>query len=148
MKKEVLVSIAGLQFELDQDEAMEVISPGEYYFKNGKHYIFYEEITEIEGQDSGISNARLTVSSELIELTKKGFNNVSMIFEPGKKTMTYYKTPYGELMIGIHTNQIHIEEQELGILVSIDYSLDINYSHVSDCNIVIKIVNRKEGSVK
>ncbi len=143
MEKEVLVSIAGLQFELDQDEAMEVISPGEYYLKNGKHYVFYEEITEIPDSESGISKARLKISPELIELTKKGFNNVTMVFEKDKKTMTYYGTPFGELMIGIHTTNISLEEQEKGILVSIDYSLDINYSHVSDCNIVIKIVNRK-----
>lgn len=142
MDKEVLVSIAGLQFEIDQDEAMEVISPGEYYFKNNKHYVFYEEITELDNQESGISKARLKLSPDYIELTKKGFNNVSMIFEKDKKTMTYYQTPYGELLIGIQTTDIRLEEQEKEILVSIDYSLDINYSHVSDCNIVIKVVNR------
>lgn len=143
MEKEVLVSIAGLQFELDQDEAMEVISPGEYYFKNDKHYVFYDEVTELENQESGISKARLKISPDFIEITKKGFNNVTMVFEKDKKTMTYYGTPYGELIIGIQTTNIRVDEQEKGILVSIDYSLDINYSHVSDCNIEIKIVNRK-----
>ena len=143
MEKEVLVSIAGLQFELDQDEAMEVISPGEYYFKNDKHYVFYDEVTELENQESGISKARLKISPDFIEITKKGFNNVTMVFEKDKKTMTYYGTPYGELIIGIQTTNIRVDEQEKGILVSIDYSLDINYSHVSDCNIEIKIVKRK-----
>ena len=51
MTKEVLVSISGLQFELDEKEteAIEVICPGEYYFRNGKHYIIYEELIEEEG---------------------------------------------------------------------------------------------------
>lgn len=142
MDKEVLISIAGLQFELDQEQAMEVISAGEYYYKNGKHYVFYEEITELEESDSGISKARLKITPDLVELTKKGFNNVTMLFEKDQKTMTYYGTPYGELMIGIHTTDIQTEEQDGEILISIDYSLDINYSHVSDCNIQIKIISR------
>lgn len=145
MDKDVLVSIAGLQLELDQEEALEVISPGEYYLKNGKHYVFYEEITEVDAGDSGISKNRLKVSKDSVELAKKGFNNVNMIFELGKQTMTYYKTPYGDLMIGILTNDILIDEQEAGIVITIDYSLDINYAHVSDCKIIIKIINRREN---
>lgn len=143
MDKDVLISISGLQFELDQDEAMEVISPGEYYFKNGKHYVFYEEVTELSEDDSGISKNRLKITPEIVELTKSGYNNVTMLFEKDKKTMTYYRTPFGELLIGIHTTNIIFSEQEKGILMSIDYSLDINYNHVSDCTISIKIVSRK-----
>ena len=51
MTKEVLLCIQGLQFEEDarNDEELdkiETICTGEYYNRNGAHYIMYEEMTE------------------------------------------------------------------------------------------------------
>ena len=38
MTKDVLLSIKGLQIgENEQNDTIEVISPGDYYFRNGKH---------------------------------------------------------------------------------------------------------------
>ena len=41
MTKEVLVTISGLQFAEDREneEAVEIITAGDYYKRNGKHYI-------------------------------------------------------------------------------------------------------------
>lgn len=143
MKKEVLIAIAGLQFEINEDEALEVISPGEYYFRNGKHYVLYEELTEDEGGiKGGITKNTLKFSEDAVELRKSGFNNVVMTFEKGKKTMTCYQTPVGNLMIGIDTNSVTVTELPEGIVADIRYTLDINYSHVSECVIKIKIVER------
>lgn len=143
MKKEVLVAIAGLQFEFSEDEALEVISSGEYYYRNGKHYVLYEELQEDEnGIKGGITKNTLKISDTMIELKKSGFHNVVMTFEKGKKTVTCYQTPVGQLMIGIDTTGIYVQELEDGIVVDIRYMLDIHYSHVSECVIKIKIVER------
>lgn len=143
MKKEVLVAVAGMQFEFAEDEALESISPGEYYNKNGKHYVLYEELTADEaGVKGGITKNTLKFTDKQVELQKKGFNNVVMLFEEGKKTMTCYQTPVGSLMIGIDTTQVEVRELEEGIVIDILYSLDINYTQVSDCQIKIKIVER------
>lgn len=143
MKKEVLIAVAGLQFEIDEDEALEVISPGEYYYRNGKHYVLYEELTEDEGGiKGGITKNTLKFSKEQVELRKSGFNNVVMNFETGKKTVTCYQTPMGNLMIGIDTTDIRVQELPEGIVVDVRYMLDINYSHVSECAIKIKIIER------
>lgn len=143
MKKEVLVAIAGLQFEFSEDEALEVISSGEYYYRNGKHYVLYEELQEDEnGIKGGITKNTLKITDTMIELKKSGFHNVVMTFEKGKKTVTCYQTPVGQLMIGIDTTGIYVQELEDGIVVDIRYMLDINYSHVSECMIKIKIVER------
>lgn len=141
MKKDVLVSISGLQYEIDKDEAVEVISVGEYYFRNGKHYIIYEEI--LEDMD-GVSKCTIKVSEKQIDIIKKGANNVHMIFEEGKKNTTYYNTPYGDLQVGIYTTLIRVSEEEDKIVADIEYGLDINYAHVSDCQIKIKITSKKQ----
>lgn len=140
MKKEVLVSISGLQYEIDKDEAVEVISPGQYYYRDGKHYITYDEILE---DMEGVSNCILKISEKQIDIIKKGVNNVHMIFEVNAKNTTLYETPYGDLQIGIYTTLIDIKEEEDKIIIEINYSLDINYSKVSDCQITLKITSKK-----
>ena len=45
MTKDVLVKISGLQFAEDQDNGpVEIITTGNYYKKNGKHYILYDAL--------------------------------------------------------------------------------------------------------
>ncbi len=48
MTKDVLVSINGLQIARQSEEAepVEVITAGDYYKKNNKHYVIYDEVTE------------------------------------------------------------------------------------------------------
>ena len=51
MDKEVLIHVRGLQ-TMDADgeqEPLEIVVPGQYYFRNGSHYLRYEEILEDDG---------------------------------------------------------------------------------------------------
>lgn len=144
MTKEVLVSISGLQFEIEEDEAVEVISVGEYYCKNGKHYIIYEDMISDEKGEHELTKNTLKISNHQVDVMKKGSANVHMIFEENKKNMTYYNTPFGELLIGIYTTSISLTEQEDEILLQVEYVLDVNYNHVSDCVITIKISAKEQ----
>lgn len=140
MKKEVLVSISGLQYEIDKDEAVEVISAGKYYNRNGRHYVLYEEILE---DIAGITNCTIEISDKKLDIIKRGANNVHMIFEENTKNTTFYHTPYGDLLVGIYTTLMKMTEEEDKIIAEVDYSLDINYAHVSDCQIQLKITSKK-----
>lgn len=62
-----------------------------------------------------------------------------MVFERNKKNLACYMTPFGELMVGIDTSDIRVEEEEQLLRVNVDYSLDINYEHVSDCSITVSV---------
>ncbi|WP_066713367.1 DUF1934 domain-containing protein [Clostridium sp. Marseille-P299] len=139
MTKDVIVSIAGLQYEIGEEEAVEIISRGEYYYRNNKHYVRYEELTEEDGFPCKLTNCTLKISNDKIDLMKKGASNVHMVFERGKSNLTYYNTPFGDLMLGIHTKTIDIKEEDSLIEVVLTYGLDINYGHVSDCTLNIKI---------
>lgn len=146
MTKDVIISIAGLQYEVDEEEAVEIISRGEYYYRNDKHYVRYEELTEESGIPGKVTNCTLKISEDRIDLMKKGANNVHMIFERDKSNLTYYNTPFGDLMLGIHTNTIDIKEDDSLIEVTLTYGLDINYGHVSDCTLSIKIHSSQKNN--
>ncbi|HEX3078591.1 MAG TPA: DUF1934 family protein, partial [Lachnospiraceae bacterium] len=47
------------------------------------------------------------------------------------------------LMIGVDTLKIDLEEEVEQILLKIEYVLDVNYSHVSDCSIKLRITSKK-----
>jgi uncharacterized beta-barrel protein YwiB (DUF1934 family) len=144
MTKEVLVSIAGLQYENEGDEAIEMISIGEYYFRNQKHYVIYDEL--LEGSENVTSTVKCTIkmTDKQIEVIKKGPAAVHMIFELGQNHMTYYATPYGDLMIGITTKAICLQESDDLIEAKLTYAIDMNYQFVSDRNLTIKITKKKQ----
>lgn len=144
MNKEVLVSISGLQFVEDNKDAIEMITVGDYYKKNGKHYLMFEEIQE---GFEGTTKNMIKFNEHMVDITKKGITNVHMVFEEKQKNMTYYDTPFGNLLIGLSTNNIDIEEEESAINIKIDYSLDINYEFVSDCKISISVKEKKAGDI-
>ena len=145
MTKEVLVSVSGLQMaasgmESGEDEPIEIISPGSYYFKDGTHYIFYEEACEgfVEVTKTQI---RLK-GKEVLEVSKKGICNMHMVFESGKNNRCYYTTPYGKLNLGICTNGIWVDETEDNVHIRADYALDVDFEPVADCTIRINIKPR------
>lgn len=146
MTKEVLLKISGLQFMADnsgegEPEPVEIIAPGEYYYKNGKHYIFYEEV--MDGFDSVTKNV-LKLQEGSLEITKKGTSNVHMVFEKDKKNMTCYSTPFGSMMMGIDAKSISVEESGETLSADIRYALDINYEHLADCTIKLFVQSKDQ----
>lgn len=142
MTKEVLVKIKGMQFlgyDEDPEEPIEMMTGGEYYFRNGAHYVKYEEVFEkMEGSASNI----LKIKPDVIELRKKGVANVHMVFEKDKKNITFYNTPFGQLQMGISTTGISSVVEEDTMSINIEYTLDMNDSFVADCTLELTVQSK------
>lgn len=147
MTKDVLVSISGLHTDVlsaikgGEDEAIEVVTPASYYLKNGKHYVIYDEV--VEGVQGTIKNKIKISGSDSLEIMKTGLSNAHMLFEKSKKNLTYYQTPYGQMLVGVNTKNMEINVTEENIDVSVDYELDINYEPLADCRIKVEIYPKK-----
>lgn len=153
MTKEVLVKIAGLHFDLSEnaenqtddaiaeeirDEKIEVIVPGQYFLKNGKHYILYEEVEE-----SGlgvIKNTLKVTGTSRVEMKKSGVLNSHMIFEKGTKHVTSYRTPYGQMQIGTDTKELSVREEEERLRIQVKYILEAEEIPVAESRIRIEVV--------
>lgn len=138
MTKDVLIHISGLQFApgAGEEEALETITPGEYYFRNGTHFLLYEEC--VEGFEKTIQNM-VKFKSGYLELRKKGLIQVQMIFEEGKKNVTLYQTPFGEFEMGISTTRISMREIENRMEIHVEYALEINGDFLADCEIRMEV---------
>lgn len=145
MTQEVLLTIKGLQFDQREEDSdkIEMVVAGDYYKRNDKHYVIYEEITE--GFSQATKN-RLKFSEHMLELSRSGLVNVHMIFQENQKNQTNYNTPFGQIIVGIDTKKIRIEEKPDNIIVDVDYALDINYEFLSDCHITVNIASKQNGS--
>lgn len=144
MDKDVLVTVSGLLFGTNEEggmEDIEVIAPGEYYQKNGKHYVIYEELAE--EQSEPVRNL-LRISPDKLSIRKRGLVNAELEFELGNATVAHYSTPFGNLVLGIRARELKVQEEEKRINVDVEYALEVNYEHISDCYIKIQ-VQSKEG---
>ena len=145
MKKDVLITISGIQTGEDNgSDKIEIVTGGSYYKKNNKHYLLYDEI--VEGQDEVTKNiARF--DEDMFHITKTGFTNVDMSFEENKRNITNYITPFGSLLVGVDASKVSVVENEENIQVDIAYSLDVNYEHFADCTLHMDIQSRDGSAV-
>ena len=142
MTKDVLITIRGVHTMDEEDNDVEMIVRGDYYQKNGKHYVLYEEL--LEGFKEPVKNI-IKITPTSMDITKKGTATTHMLFEKNRKNMSYYGTPFGNLLVGIDAKDIKVEETEHCIDVQIDYALEVNYEHLADCTIKMKIASKEKG---
>lgn len=112
------------------NEPIEIVVPGEYYFRNGSHYLRYEEMLEDHG-DPTVNYIK--ISPKGMEVRKKGQVNTHMVFEQGKRNMAFYTTSFGTLEMGISATNLELKESDSRLDMKVNYSLDLNQEHVADC---------------
>ena len=137
MNKDVLRHVRGLQMMETDDaqEPIEIVVPGQYYFRNGSHYLRYEEMLD-DTAETTVNYIKMSPNG--VEVRKQGQVNVHMVFEEGKKNKTFYNTPYGTLQMGISATGLELKESEDGIQMKVDYALDMNEEHVADCYLTVQ----------
>ena len=137
MNKDVLIHVRGLQMMETDDaqEPIEIVVPGQYYFRNGSHYLRYEEMLD-DTAETTVNYIKMSPNG--VEVRKQGQVNVHMVFEEGKKNKTFYNPPYGTLTMGISATGLELKESEDGIQMKVDYALDMNEEHVADCYLTVQ----------
>ena len=116
MTRDVLITISGIQM-IDEDDS---------------------DVEMMEGFEGKVKNV-IKVSGRGIDIIKRGIANVHMQFEKNKKNLSCYTTPLGDMVVGIQANKIRINEEPDSLKVDIDYSLDVNYEHLSECSIRVDV---------
>ena len=81
MTKDVLVSVRGAHIADGETNNLEVITAGSYYFKNGKHYIIYDEI--LEGEEGSIRNT-IKANADSVDMIKGGAGAYDFSGEPSE----------------------------------------------------------------
>mgnify|MGYP002516869935 CR=1 FL=1 len=123
MKKDVLVTVIGSS-DLDPDEALEVVTPGRFYEKDGKKYIIYEE-SELTGFSRGVKTT-LKINGQTLTMSRNGKGGTNMVFESGKTHLGHYETPYGSFTVSTTTDTLDIAIGETEGSIKVNYFVDVN----------------------
>jgi uncharacterized beta-barrel protein YwiB (DUF1934 family) len=139
MTREVLIRIRSRQTALDDSgdqQQEEVLVSGEYFFRNGRHYLLYEEVQE---GFSGTTRNRIRFDGESLDIRKQGAANTRMLFALGEKKLTCYETPFGGIMLGIFAKDISLRESEDEISLQVAYAMEIDARPHADCVVSVNI---------
>lgn len=147
MTEDILISVRGLHtLDIEQEEEetdeLEMTMPGKYYFRNGKHYVLFEETDE---ESQSVVKNRFKLSEDRLEISKKGVMNATMTFQRGEKSSSWYGTPVGDVQLGIEVTDMQLMESEDEIEMNVAYALEMNSEHVSDSRIRLRIMERNKG---
>ena len=137
MKKDVIITIRGLQtYEDMSDDNVELVTNGRFYNKGGCYYVSYKE-----SELTGLGNTTTTVKIEKDKVTVIRFGDLEshMIFEEGQKHISYYDMGFGGLTVGVNTRSIDKNLTDAGGNMQIDYAMEINNSVAGESKLCMDI---------
>ena len=126
--KDVIISITGIQQrESEEDEAIELITDGEYGMENDNISFSYwgSELTGLAG-----TRTLFEVSPLSVTMQREGELCSQVVFEPGRKHYFLYETPYGAATMGVNTQRVKSSLGAHGGEIEIDYIIDFDHNVV------------------
>ena len=122
MKKKAIISLTSFN-DLDMDEVIEVVTPGEFFVTEDGYKAIYEE-TELSGMSG--TTTTLTMLDDKLILEREGSISAKMDFKKGETSISLYNTPYGVLDLQIHTEELKVDINENGGEITAKYSMELS----------------------
>ena len=136
MRVNAVIRIISKQRTENGDNTGEMSVLGRVTYEDDKSIIEYVENNE----ETGPEETTVTVfENDTVSIVRNGQFSSEMMVEKGKRHHTFYKTPYGELTMGIYGNQVEWSKDETGAVLKMRYSLDFNNGFVSENTMIIYI---------
>ena len=108
MTENVILTVRGHQTDLGEDATTELIAGAAYYYRNGKHYILYDEIDPESGEQSGNT---IKIGEDRVDVIRRGAGKVHMVFEKEKQISSQYHTPAGVIQMEIFTSRLQTRQE-------------------------------------
>ena len=125
MEKDVIISIQGTQDYSGTDpDTMELVTEGKLAVQDGALCLSYEE-SELTGMEG--TTTVFQVEPEKVTLLRLGSVQSEMVFEEGRRHMSLYSTPYGNMEIGVRARRLNSTLELTGGRLEIDYDIEINH---------------------
>ncbi len=128
MTREVMISVSGA-------DGTELCVRAEYFYRNGSHYLLYDEEASTDFKAAGKS--RIKFREGRLEVIRRGEIRTALVVEEGKSNTVDYATPYGRIPMEVAGARISLEETEGRINVDAEYALKTNGQPLADCRIKI-----------
>lgn len=129
MHKKVIVSIKGNQkMPNGEDNKIEMVTEGRLYKKGDFYYLEYEE-TILSGMKD--TKTLIAVEDKKVSLERIGSYSSQFIFEKGKRFVNCYRTPFGELQMGVFPLKVDFNMEDTKGKLDLKYELDVAGKYLS-----------------
>lgn len=136
MKKDAVIRIVSKQRTENGDNTSEMSVVGTVTYEDDKSIIEYIE----NNAETGAEDTAITVfNNDTVSIVRNGQFSSEMMVEKNSRHLTFYRTPYGELTMGIYGNQVEWSRDDKGATLKMRYSLDFNNGLISENTMIIYI---------
>lgn len=145
LKKKVLITVnSHMDTPNGESDKISFVTEGTLLKEDGEYVLRYEEskITGLEG-----TTTTMKIGKDSVTLIRQGNVDTLMLFEVGKTHLSGYDTPYGNIMLGVTARNIHIDINDNGGKIAVEYILEYNraYGGRNKLNVVISEQKNLEG---
>ena len=138
MKKDVLITIKGVQSQDGERDEVELFTIGRFYRRNGDYYISYDE-SEATGFEGTRTTVKVEQGDHRVTMLRSGNTRSQLVVERGVRHQCSYDTGYGSVTIGVLGDRVISSLTDEGGDLEFQYSLDINASLASENQVYINI---------
>lgn len=139
MKKKAVITIKS-NVSLDEDDLIEVVTPGDFFITDYGFRVEYDE-TEISGMEG--TRTTIVIRDKAFELIREGSTETKMEFEYMKGNVSLYKTPYGVLEMETYTKKLNIDMNENGGSIATDYTLTLEGQETVKTQLIVEVKTNK-----
>lgn len=150
MEKNVIISIQGMQsYEGAGEDAVELVTEGRLLDCGEDGLSLSYQESELTGMEGTLTTFQVEKSGR-VTLLRMGEFNSQMVFEEGRRHLSLYQTPYGDLSIGVLANKVRNTLGMSGGDLEIDYAIEIDHALAGQSlfRIHVREDRRSEHSIK
>lgn len=127
MKQDVIISILGKQdFEDAESETIQLVTQGELSWETPVDYTLCYEESPVTGLEGTLTTFQK--EGETITLLRQGTVNTQMVFQKGRRHLSVYNTPYGNMSVGVNTSRLRSTLTQEGGQIEIEYAIEIDHA--------------------
>ncbi len=128
MEKNVIISIKGMQnYEGIEEDTIELVTEGRLLDCGDDGLTLTYQESELTGMEGTLTSFQVEKSGR-ITLLRMGEVNSQMVFEEGRRHLSLYQTPVGDLSVGIRASRIRNTLNMAGGELEIDYAIELDHT--------------------
>ena len=137
MIRNAIIEIKGTQENDGEENVIELNTEGRFGKKDGDYFISYDE-SELSGLGD-VKTVLWVKKNDSVVLTRSGSFESRLEIEKGKRSVSVYRTPQGDMMLGIYGEAIEHELTDTGGKLSLCYTIDSDLTLISRNTVNISV---------
>lgn len=135
--KDVWISIHGKQdYEDSHNAPIELTTAGKLTRTEQGYQLSYEE-TALTGMEGTLT--RFDIAGRQVTLTRTGEICSEMVFEPGVRHLSLYRTPFGNMEVGVAARKVYSTIGDEGGELEVNYSIDIDHEVAGESTFSLRV---------